>query len=113
MKKVGVPRTPTARASAMSCSIHAIASAEGMARAFATSSPAFSAAAHAASILPSCQSGWASSRSEEHTSELQSLMRISYAIFCLKKKKQQNKLNQVTYYKNQYTPDNNSNGRHQ
>src|SRR3546814_19017688 len=29
-----------------------------------------------------------SSRSEEHTSELQSLMRISYAVFCLKKKKQ-------------------------
>src|SRR3546814_10334640 len=27
-------------------------------------------------------------RSEEHTSELQSLMRISYAVFCLKKKKQ-------------------------
>src|SRR3546814_8210669 len=31
-------------------------------------------------------------RSEEHTSELQSLMRISYAVFCLKKK---NKLNQA------------------
>src|SRR3546814_8480748 len=33
--------------------------------------------------------GWAKTqtRSEEHTSELQSLMRISYAIFCLKKKK--------------------------
>src|SRR3546814_2551448 len=30
-------------------------------------------------------------RSEEHTSELQSLMRISYAVFCLKKKKQNNK----------------------
>src|SRR3546814_2930460 len=30
------------------------------------------------------------SRSEEHTSELQSLMRISYAVFCLKKKKQPN-----------------------
>src|SRR3546814_9297036 len=30
----------------------------------------------------------ASVRSEEHTSELQSLMRISYAVFCLKKKKQ-------------------------
>src|SRR3546814_5487882 len=30
-------------------------------------------------------------RSEEHTSELQSLMRISYAVFCLKKKKQQTK----------------------
>src|SRR3546814_8418009 len=29
------------------------------------------------------------SRSEEHTSELQSLMRISYAVFCLKKKQQQ------------------------
>src|SRR3546814_2174702 len=29
----------------------------------------------------------AGSRSEEHTSELQSLMRISYAVFCLKKKK--------------------------
>src|SRR3546814_7669649 len=31
-------------------------------------------------------SGW-NCRSEEHTSELQSLMRISYAVFCLKKKK--------------------------
>src|SRR3546814_3433435 len=30
-------------------------------------------------------------RSEEHTSELQSLMRISYAVFCLKKKKMNNK----------------------
>src|SRR3546814_2913821 len=29
-------------------------------------------------------------RSEEHTSELQSLMRISYAVFCLKKKKHRN-----------------------
>src|SRR3546814_4482986 len=32
-------------------------------------------------------------RSEEHTSELQSLMRISYAVFCLKKKKK------IKYYK--------------
>src|SRR3546814_6322216 len=30
-------------------------------------------------------------RSEEHTSELQSLMRISYAVFCLKKKKKKNR----------------------
>src|SRR3546814_5025592 len=30
-------------------------------------------------------------RSEEHTSELQSLMRISYAVFCLKKKKKKSK----------------------
>src|SRR3546814_2326084 len=33
------------------------------------------------------------SRSEEHTSELQSLMRISYAVFCLKKKHKKNKQN--------------------
>src|SRR3546814_9114218 len=32
-------------------------------------------------------------RSEEHTSELQSLMRISYAVFCLKKKKISNRQN--------------------
>src|SRR3546814_10613676 len=32
-------------------------------------------------------------RSEEHTSELQSLMRISYAVFCLKKKRVQRKYN--------------------
>src|SRR3546814_6328114 len=37
-------------------------------------------------------------RSEEHTSELQSLMRISYAVFCLKKKKKKrkNKINRKT-----------------
>src|SRR3546814_5083917 len=34
----------------------------------------------------------AGNRSEEHTSELQSLMRISYAVFCLKKKKKSKKL---------------------
>src|SRR3546814_10472725 len=33
-----------------------------------------------------CGAGVNSVRSEEHTSELQSLMRISYAVFCLKKK---------------------------
>src|SRR3546814_3203271 len=37
-------------------------------------------------------------RSEEHTSELQSLMRISYAVFCLKKKTTQQKTHM--YYKN-------------
>src|SRR3546814_3616308 len=36
------------------------------------------------------EQGWGL-RSEEHTSELQSLMRISYAVFCLKKKKKNNK----------------------
>src|SRR3546814_7330753 len=34
-----------------------------------------------------CRSRRGAARSEEHTSELQSLMRISYAVFCLKKKK--------------------------
>src|SRR3546814_8192423 len=36
-------------------------------------------------------------RSEEHTSELQSLMRISYAVFCLKKKTQKQLLNTQIY----------------
>src|SRR3546814_2874118 len=40
-------------------------------------------------------------RSEEHTSELQSLMRISYAVFCLKKKKQKNKHIQQMHHKTQ------------
>src|SRR3546814_4020360 len=43
------------------------------------------------------RTGWV--RSEEHTSELQSLMRISYAVFCLKKKK--NKDNQEHGHTNQ------------
>src|SRR3546814_9408229 len=37
-------------------------------------------------------------RSEEHTSELQSLMRISYAVFCLKKKKQTTQARQQLNY---------------
>src|SRR3546814_4062920 len=37
-------------------------------------------------VLPSKLANMLASRSEEHTSELQSLMRISYAVFCLKKK---------------------------
>src|SRR3546814_3395960 len=37
-------------------------------------------------------------RSEEHTSELQSLMRISYAVFCLKKKKKKQQYTSNTYY---------------
>src|SRR3546814_8044076 len=38
-------------------------------------------------VLPSKMGDIAKARSEEHTSELQSLMRISYAVFCLQKKK--------------------------
>src|SRR3546814_6897719 len=46
--------------------------------------------------LRKCLILWISSakeRSEEHTSELQSLMRISYAVFCLKKKKKEINVN--------------------
>src|SRR3546814_7151745 len=39
-------------------------------------------------------------RSEEHTSELQSLMRISYAVFCLKKKTNNNTQQQLQKYTN-------------
>src|SRR3546814_2362568 len=41
----------------------------------------------------------AARRSEEHTSELQSLMRISYAVFCLKKKKQTHTHHNVKLHK--------------
>src|SRR3546814_8949710 len=37
-------------------------------------------------------------RSEEHTSELQSLMRISYAVFCLKNKKTKNRTQQLSMH---------------
>src|SRR3546814_4090692 len=47
---------------------------------------------------------WGNPRSEEHTSELQSLMRISYAVFCLKKKKQQVTMNQNFYMTNDTSP---------
>src|SRR3546814_4227737 len=46
-------------------------------------------------------------RSEEHTSELQSLMRISYAVFCLKKKISHKYHNQLTFTaskQNRYPP---------
>src|SRR3546814_969111 len=42
--------------------------------------------------------GW--DRSEEHTSEIQSLMRISYAVFCLKKK---NTIQRTNHHYTQYT----------
>src|SRR3546814_2076516 len=42
----------------------------------------------------------AAGRSEEHTSELQSLMRISYAVFCLKKKIKEQQINRVQHHNN-------------
>src|SRR3546814_9126802 len=55
----------------------------------------------------------ATSRSEEHTSELQSLMRISYAVFCLKKKKEYHLVSKtytgtVTTYDEEAAEDNHS-----
>src|SRR3546814_1094902 len=41
-------------------------------------------------------------RSEEHTSELQSLMRISYAVFCLKKKKKNKATTRMSMHQLQY-----------
>src|SRR3546814_10479591 len=46
-------------------------------------------------LLPATKKNWP--RSEEHTSELQSLMRISYAVFCLKKKKNTRPTEQAHY----------------
>src|SRR3546814_4262094 len=43
-------------------------------------------------------------RSEEHTSELQSLMRISYAVFCLKKKKEPTTYKSIRHYNNNNHP---------
>src|SRR3546814_9196993 len=57
----------------------------GRARRHSTSRHVHSEAVQASALHPG------SARSEEHTSELQSLMRISYAVFCLKKKKKTNK----------------------
>src|SRR3546814_3296308 len=62
-----------------------------------------------------CHTATSTRRSEEHTSELQSLMRISYAVFCLKKKKthitdlkssQHNQKNQHTRQKRSNTQRN-------
>src|SRR3546814_5198292 len=55
-------------------------------------------------------------RSEEHTSELQSLMRISYAVFCLKKKTQENQysndnIKQVKITHNHFTTHSTSHHR--
>src|SRR3546814_3423243 len=52
-------------------------------------------------------------RSEEHTSELQSLMRISYAVFCLKKKKHKNNISRQTQIIEQPMTEQSSEERHE
>src|SRR3546814_10830888 len=53
---------------------------------------------------PAARRHQADDRSEEHTSELQSLMRISYAVFCLKKKKIQHTTENTTKRHYKRTP---------
>src|SRR3546814_8075030 len=64
-------------------------SARGFRRSYRRAPPSGSAAPaeQAATDLEQVADAHLAIRSEEHTSELQSLMRISYAVFCLKKKK--------------------------
>src|SRR3546814_7131581 len=55
--------------------------------AYAALMPRYGFSRTVAMLVDACDKGIEAVRSEEHTSELQSLMRISYAVFCLKKKK--------------------------
>src|SRR3546814_6971650 len=62
-------------------------------------------AANVKALMAAAEAGrLAIMRSEEHTSELQSLMRISYAVFCLKKKNKRRTIYEATTNKiNRYT----------
>src|SRR3546814_1249689 len=55
---------------------------------------------HSGPRLHAFPAGGGRTRSEEHTSELQSLMRISYAVFCLKKKNKDNRCTAVNHHYN-------------
>src|SRR3546814_8653849 len=54
-------------------------------------------------VIDGNRASMAALRSEEHTSELQSLMRISYAVFCLKKKKTERQETKVNIDSNTHT----------
>src|SRR3546814_3400912 len=69
---------------ALEASIERLAKIGNDAIAFANENREFHSIIARASANPVLETFW---RSEEHTSELQSLMRISYAVFCLKKKR--------------------------
>src|SRR3546814_7534482 len=62
--------------------------------------------------LPSSAASAVSRRSEEHTSELQSLMRISYAVFCLKKKKQKHHITKQVIHVHSPTTRESANTNH-
>src|SRR3546814_986365 len=78
------PRHPTGAPSCSSTSSTPVATSTRTRAASSSRSRSRTRTTTAASSPPVAT---ATSRSEEHTSELQSLMRISYAVFCLKKKK--------------------------
>src|SRR3546814_6527397 len=81
-------RACSASAAASTAEVPSVSRAANVARASPCAVAASSTAALSSSSRePSDSSCAATWRSEEHTSELQSLMRISYAVFCLKKKK--------------------------
>src|SRR3546814_5458885 len=78
---------PIATASSPATALLPIATAHPPATASSPQATALEPAVPAGLPAVSVHSTVAAWRSEEHTSELQSLMRISYAVFCLKKKK--------------------------
>src|SRR3546814_7167083 len=81
---------------------HSVASADGAAAVVATALATFGSLdvlVNNAAISVSAPFDVMTPRSEEHTSELQSLMRISYAVFCLKKKKKKQQHLRIKCYK--------------
>src|SRR3546814_3101162 len=86
LRQDGLPRIIFAN---LSLRIQSAASADSRIRCFNERRPearlGASVRIRVSTVPESCRTIW-SGRSEEHTSELQSLMRISYAVFCLKKK---------------------------
>src|SRR3546814_3917112 len=87
------PYTTLFRSSARASPVPPIRSARNSPRPSSSSRATTPASLHPtrrrrAACASTCPATSAAGRSEEHTSELQSLMRISYAVFCLKKKKQ-------------------------
>src|SRR3546814_3202196 len=105
---LGCPCFPTTgrfRCSSGACTLRAAANPracsrldQGLATAYAPSTVPRPASTRSTGLLAVGRYARVRSRSEEHTSELQSLMRISYAVFCLKKKNITQKLTTKTQH---------------
>src|SRR3546814_6577368 len=85
LSAVGLPCAIQASAAAGTPAPGAVAGAKSQ-PSFSAVGPASAPPVHRLRPFPENQRTAARTRSEEHTSELQSLMRTSYAVFCLKKK---------------------------